>query len=104
MLRKAVQGRSTMNLYAAIDVVRFPECINPRDRTYDVLSLIDWSDLPGIFPDYGIAKFELALKVLEVQAIIDGARDCDSSYYPKNVELAAMLVEELDLNTSDDFV
>lgn len=62
-----VGERKLMDLDEALEVMRYLDCEDDRDRVYGALGCIDWKVFTPIVPDYTKTTYQLAVEVLQSQ-------------------------------------
>lgn len=68
------------HLSDAIHLVRDFQCMDPRDKVYEILAVVQWAGSRKVSPDYRKERFDLAVEVL--QALVEKIPNTsDTQYY-----------------------
>lgn len=67
------------HLSDAINQVRDFQCMDPRDKVYGILAMVQWAGSRKVSPDYRKERFDLAVEVL--QALVEKIPDISDMQY-----------------------
>ncbi|KAH8194009.1 hypothetical protein TruAng_011824 [Truncatella angustata] len=103
-LQTTTESFTRLTLYDAMKQLEYSQSDDLRDRVYGVLSLVDWTRSPRIFPDYDINEFDLAINVLRLSMGSDTITEDQFMDKSPSVQMADLLVRLLELHFSSRII